>query len=170
GARYRILDLGTGTGCLLLALLNEYGQATGVGADLSATALQQAANNAQRHQLSARCTFVQSNWFKKISGLFDIIISNPPYIGECEKNTLSPEVAQYDPALALFAGADGLDAYRTIVPRLKNFLAPRGMAFLEMGYRQWPAIETMAKNCGLSAAVRRDLSGHQRVAIITYSS
>src|SRR5690606_28481530 len=129
----RLLDLGTGTGCLLLTLLKEYPNATGMAVDRSEKALAVAAQNAARHGLEGRVTFIESNWCEKVQGRFDIVISNPPYIASGTIAVLSPEVAQFEPLAALDGGADGLDAYRAIAAQLESVLAPGGIAALELG-------------------------------------
>ncbi|HEY1096026.1 MAG TPA: peptide chain release factor N(5)-glutamine methyltransferase, partial [Alphaproteobacteria bacterium] len=117
----RILDLGTGTGCLLLTLLRLYPHATGIGADISLEALQVAQDNAYLHRLLERSELIQSNWFDKISGTFDLIISNPPYIDHTALAQLSRSVKDYDPMLALDGGPDGLEPYRIITAQAVSF-------------------------------------------------
>lgn len=129
----RILDLGTGTGCVLLALLNERSKAWGVGVDVSMDALRVACKNASALQLADRANFVQSDWGSGLTGGFDVVVSNPPYIADGDFTDLEPEVTHFEPRLALSGGADGLSAYRAIVPRLRRLLAPGGAAFLEIG-------------------------------------
>jgi release factor glutamine methyltransferase len=129
----RILDLGTGTGCVLLALLNERSKAWGVGVDVSMDALRVACKNASALQLADRANFVQSDWGSGLTGGFDVVVSNPPYIADGDFTDLEPEVTHFEPRLALSGGADGLSAYRAVVPRLRRLLAPGGAAFLEIG-------------------------------------
>ena len=135
-APLRVLDLGTGSGCLLLAFLSERPNATGVGADLSQAALRLAARNARDLSLAGRATFIQSRWTSGISGRFDVVFANPPYIPADEFAGLAPEVAQYEPRLALDGGADGFRAYREIAAELAKSMAPGGLLFVEAGYGQ----------------------------------
>lgn len=130
-APLRVLDLGTGTGCLLLALLSELPNASGVGVDISKAALDVARANAKALGLNARACFVQSNWAEGVEGPFDIIVSNPPYIPASEIETLSREVREHDPLRALEGGADGLDCYRVILKQAPKLLAPKGQIVLE---------------------------------------
>jgi len=132
-AGVRILDLGTGTGCILLSLLAELPMAWGVGVDASVDALHVARQNADTLGLANRAEYVRSDWANAVKGDFDIVISNPPYIADGDIVSLEPEVARFEPRLALSGGTDGLDAYRAIVPQLGRLLAPRGAAFLEIG-------------------------------------
>lgn len=156
----RILDLGTGSGALLLAALSEWPAATGLGIDASAAALAVAAENAQRTGLASRALFQHGNWGEGLHERFDLILSNPPYIAETE--ALSSEVRAHEPASALFAGADGLDDYRRILPQLPGLLAPGGLAVLEIGHTQGPALLTMAQAQGLDASLHQDLAGRDR--------
>lgn len=134
---YNIVDFGTGTGCLLLSVLSEYPNATGVGVDISPDALSIAQENAQLLGLSDRATFQQSEWGAELDGegVFDIILSNPPYIPSEVIPTLEADVAEYDPMLALDGGADGLDEYRRLLPDIARLLAPQAYAFIEIGAR-----------------------------------
>lgn len=150
-AALKILDLGTGSGCLALSLLSEYLNASALGADSSEQALQIARENAAANGLSARFKTVQADWNKSgwndAFGTFDVVISNPPYIGDDEP--LDPEVALYDPKQALFAGADGLDAYRALFPVLGGLLAENGIAVFEFGKGQHEAVKALARQSGL---------------------
>lgn len=134
----RILDLGTGTGCLLLSLLHEYPNATGVGVDLSEAAGRIAQENAQNLNLGDRATFIVGNWGDAINGSFDIILSNPPYISQQE--TLPNEVKAYDPPLSLNGGEDGLDAYRALVNQVSRLATPYSKIFLEVGATQFDVV------------------------------
>ncbi|MDX1976022.1 MAG: peptide chain release factor N(5)-glutamine methyltransferase [Rickettsiales bacterium] len=145
-----ILDLGTGTGCLLLSLLSELPNARGVAVDLSPQALAVAQENALAHGLRARTQCVQSRWAEQVTGLFDIIISNPPYIPTADIAALAPEVAQYEPLLALDGGEDGLVCYREIMKAVPDLLAPHGIAVFEIGFGQQTALETIATEHGLT--------------------
>ena len=162
----RICDLGTGTGCLLAALLHEYPNATGTGTDLSAEALATARENLAALGLSSRAILHQGNWLESMNDIFDIIISNPPYIMETED--LEAEVRNHDPALALFAGQDGLEAYRALLPRLKHNLAPHGLAILEIGIGQSEALRQLATQNTLNMTeIRQDINEIPRAAIIS---
>lgn len=165
----RILDLGTGTGCLLLALLKEYPAATGLGIDTAARALEAAGFNAQAHGLGARAGFVHSHWCEKVEGFFDVIISNPPYIAEEERRQLEKNVLDHDPVLALFAGPDGLDAYRTIIPQARKHLKTGGLLALEIGATQREAVTALLQKEGYEDIIaHKDLAGHDRV-VTAYS-
>lgn len=135
-AALRVLDLGTGSGCLLLAFLSERPNAAGVGVDLSQAALRLAARNARDLSLEERARFIQSHWASAISGTFDVVFANPPYIPTGEFAGLAAEVARYEPWLALDGGADGLAAYREIAAGLQKSIAPGAMLFVEAGYGQ----------------------------------
>lgn len=156
----RVLDLGTGSGCLLLSVLHEFPRSFGIGVDRSVEAAQVAADNAVRLGLGDRSAFVVSDWAEALSGPFDCILSNPPYIGEEE--VLSPEVADFEPKTALFAGAAGLDDYRRIIPDLGRLLAPGGRAFLEIGYTQAEPVGQIAAAAGFSSQIYQDLAGRPR--------
>ncbi|KQV73364.1 peptide chain release factor N(5)-glutamine methyltransferase [Rhizobium sp. Root1220] len=131
-----ILDLGTGTGAICLALLSECPEASGVGSDISADALRTAKSNAERNGLQDRFTTIQSNWFERIGGSFHAIVSNPPYIASGVVHDLAPEVTKFDPAAALDGGSDGLDAYRAIAKDAAGFIRPSGVVGVEIGYDQ----------------------------------
>lgn len=167
GYPLRILDLGTGSGCLLLALLSEFPNATGIGADISEKALAVARHNARTTHLDDRAEFIKSDWGRALGdGLFDIVVSNPPYIADAEIETLEPEVAQWEPRLALSGGADGFDCYRVIIPELPRLMCDDGFVFLEVGKGQSPKIVAMADEAGLLVkGVRRDLGGIERCVI-----
>jgi release factor glutamine methyltransferase len=159
----KILDLGTGTGAILLALLAEYPGAAGLGVDLSDGALAIARINADSHGLADRASFVRGNWAEGLSGPFDLIVSNPPYIVEADLAGLPPEVREHDPMLALDGGADGLDAYRALIPAIPVMLAPDGIAVLEIGDGQGDDVCRVAGDSGLAVVARRaDLGGIER--------
>ncbi len=159
----RILDLGTGTGAILLALLAEYPAATGLGIDLSDATLEIARANADSHGLAERASFAQGNWTEGLSGPFDLIVSNPPYIETADLPALPPEVREHDPILALDGGADGLDAYRAILPAIADLLDRDGSAVLEIGFGQADDVCRVARDCGLTEVARRaDLGGVER--------
>lgn len=162
-APLRVLDLGTGTGCLLLALLSELPAAFGVGVDRSPEAAATARQNAVRLGLSGRAGFVVADWATALAGGFDLVVSNPPYIAADEMAGLAPEVARFDPVLALLGGADGLDAYRAITADLGRLLAPGGWAVLEVGQGQDAAVADLLARAGLvRGGVRPDLAGVPR--------
>jgi|SRR5690242_11301724 len=160
-----ILDLGTGPGTLLLAALDQWPQATGLGVDRSIEALAMARANADRLGLGARARLVDGDWAAGIESRFDLILANPPYIGFDE--ALPREVREHEPADALFAGADGLDAYRAIVPDLPRLIAPGGVAILEIGHTQADAVAALVEAAGLAPALRRDLAGRPRAIVVT---
>lgn len=164
----RILDLGTGSGALLLAALSEWSTATGLGIDASPAALAVAQANAQRTGLANRAAFRLGNWGGGLSERFDLILSNPPYIAETE--TLSNEVSTHEPASALFAGADGLDDYRRILPQLPGLLNSGGLAVLEIGHKQGPALLEMAAAHGFTASLHQDLAGRDRCVALHLAS
>jgi len=154
-----VLDLGTGPGTLLLAALAEWPEAEGLGVDASEQALAYARRNAARLGLNA--DFALGNWADGITGRFDLILANPPYIGTGD--ILPPEVRDHEPGEALFAGPDGLDDYRRIIPGLPRLLAPGGIAVLEIGYTQAEAVCALVREHGLVPRITRDLQGHSRV-------
>lgn len=177
GAALRVLDLGAGSGCLLLAVLHERPQAVGVGLDLAEEATVTARCNAERLGLAARVRFVAGSWEDSnrenlLAALplpgatatgFTAIISNPPYIPEAELATLEPEVRDYDPHLALSGGVDGLSAYRRLIPRLPSWLAAGGFVALEVGIGQAAAVAALLATAGFQRlAVRPDLAGIPR--------
>ncbi|MBT7941869.1 MAG: peptide chain release factor N(5)-glutamine methyltransferase [Alphaproteobacteria bacterium] len=159
-----MVDFGTGSGCLLLALLSELPNARGVGVDISDAALKVAQGNAQTLDLENRARFQVSDWDGQVDGRFDLVISNPPYIAGPEFLTLAPEVAQYEPRLALAGGLDGLDCYRALASVLQRRLAPEGCAFLEIGADQAETVSDVLVTAGLVVkTVHSDLAGHSRI-------
>jgi release factor glutamine methyltransferase len=160
-----ILDLGTGSGAILLALLGELPEATGIGVDLSAVAV--ARENARRLGLAARARFVVGNWGESIAGRFDAIVANPPYIRSADIPGLAPEVRSHDPLLALDGGADGLAAYRSIVADLGRLLKPGGFAVFEVGQGQAAEVAALAALAGFIAETRDDLAGLGRAVTLT---
>jgi release factor glutamine methyltransferase len=162
--RLRIADLGTGTGAILLALLSELPAATGIGTDISEAALQTAAANAARAGLSERTTFVACDYASGLSGPFDLIVSNPPYIRSADIGSLAVEVRNHDPLAALDGGADGLDAYRTLVPQAARLLAPGAALVVEAGEGQSGQIQALMVAAGLTPAPspKADLAGIPR--------
>ena len=163
----RVLDLGTGSGCLLLALLSQYPNAEGIGVDIKKPAVLLAQKNAERLGLNNRSAFVVSDWGESVDSNFDVIISNPPYVSTAQINDLSPEVALYEPRCALDGGLDGLDSYRTLFPFTKSALVSGGLAFFEISYDQQEVIKTLAKAYGLGfLGFQSDIAGIARVAIL----
>lgn len=160
----QVLDLGTGTGCILLTLLAERPQARGIATDLSPAALAVARHNAAALGLADRADFVLSDWFAAVAGTFDLIVSNPPYIAAHEMADLSPEVRDHEPRLALTDGADGLTAYRALAAGAPAHLAPGGRLLVETGWRQGPAVAAIFRAAGLAdVAIHPDLEGRDRV-------
>ncbi len=163
GAPLSILDLGTGTGCLLLSLLYEYTLARGLGIDLAPRAIQQAKRNAKSLNLDQRAIFQTGHWLKGIGGKFDLIISNPPYIATSVLPTLMPEVREHDPMLALNGGGDGLDPYRLLIPQLKNFMNENAAVIFEIGFDQAEAVSDLLNKCGFqNITITKDLGGQDR--------
>jgi release factor glutamine methyltransferase len=162
--KLRILDIGTGSGALLLALLRELPNATGTGTDISTGALKVARENAARCGVEGRCTFVVCDIASVVEGPFDLLVSNPPYIAHNEITSLAPEVKNYDPTVALDGGDDGLAAYRAIAADAKRLLAPGARMFVELGAGQETAVRDLFTNVGLIAGIARtDLAGIPRV-------
>lgn len=158
GSALRILDLGTGCGCLLVSVLAGLPRATGVGTDLEPAAVAVAAGNARRAGLAGRCDFVVADWGRGVDARFDGILCNPPYIPVGAIDALQPEVAAADPRGALDGGADGLRAYRAIAGELGDLLAPDGRVWLEIGVGQGEPVTGILEGVGLRvAAVHRDL-------------
>jgi release factor glutamine methyltransferase len=162
----RILDLGTGTGCLLLAALHEFPKSFGIGTDVSPKAAALARRNAANLGLSNRAAFLAADWAAPLTGLFDLILSNPPYIPAFDLPTLMPEVHLYEPDSALNGGLDGLAAYRHIISALPSLLAPTGAAILELGAGQAESVTALAKAPGFAAKTRADLANIPRALIL----
>jgi release factor glutamine methyltransferase len=156
-----ILDLGTGPGTLLLALLDEWREARGIGVDRSAVALGWARRNAA--SFGGRVGFVQGDWAAAVTGTFDLVVCNPPYIATGE--VLSPEVVDHEPGEALFAGADGLADYRRLAPELRRLVAPGGAAIVEIGWTQADAVGELLRAAGFAVDLRRDLGGRPRALV-----
>ncbi|MDT9012397.1 peptide chain release factor N(5)-glutamine methyltransferase [Novosphingobium sp. APW14] len=162
----RVLDCGTGSGALLLAVLHELPQARGIGIDRSEPALAVAAANATRLGLGERATMIRADWHEpgwgnNLGGPFDLILANPPYVES--DAPLDPTVRDHEPAGALFSGADGLDDYRVLVPQLPGLLADQGVALVEIGYTQAEAVSAIGAAAGLSATLYLDLAERPRV-------
>jgi release factor glutamine methyltransferase len=162
--RPRIVDLGTGSGAILLALLSELPDAMGVGTDISAAALRTASANARNLGLARRAAFVACDYASALSGAFDLIVSNPPYIRSAEIDDLASEVRDHDPLGALDGGSDGLDAYRALIPQAVRLLAPGGGLALEIGHDQGADVEQLMAAAGLTlrGPPRTDLAGIPR--------
>lgn len=164
-----ILDLGTGTGCLLLAALSEYPAAWGLGIDLSPKAAAVARGNAAALGLAGRAAITVGHWTEALAGRFDLLLCNPPYIPAADIAGLMPEVGQHEPRLALDGGADGLEPYRFLFADLPGRLAPGGLALFEFGIGQAEALRALAEAAGLVvAALRADLGGHPRVLAVSH--
>ncbi len=163
-----VLDLGTGTGCLLLALLSEWPTAIGTGIDRSAAAVALARQNARSHGLENRARFVCGSWFDPLAARFDVIVANPPYICREVIASLDRTVCDWEPDSALDGGPDGLDAYRVIVPALARALRPGGLAALETGFDQRGALDRLiGAEAGLGEpSWFRDLAGHDRCVTV----
>ncbi len=162
----RILDLGTGPGTLLLAALDVWPSATGLGIDRSRQALSYAASNARRLGVDGRLRLRPGDWAKGIDEQFDLILCNPPYVAKDAE--LGPGVREYEPGEALFAGEEGLDAYRVLAPQLPRLLAPGGLASVEIGFDQAEAATELLARDGLGAAVALDLGGRPRAVLLTW--
>jgi len=158
--KYNILDLGTGSGCLLISLLLEYKNSVGVGVDISEKALSIAKTNADNNDLSSCIDFIQSDWFDNIPAQkFDVIVSNPPYIPTYELEMLQDEVKKFDPALALDGGNDGLDCYRNILKQMHNYIDNNSIIVVEFGYNQYQEIDNLFLSNGYKLSSRQyDLS------------
>ncbi|MBO9581894.1 MAG: peptide chain release factor N(5)-glutamine methyltransferase [Sphingobium sp.] len=161
----RILDLGTGSGALLLAALDLWPDATGLGIDISAPALAIARENAQATGMADRAQFRQGDWATGLSERFDLILCNPPYIRD--DAMLPSDVAHYEPALALFGGEDGLDPYRILSLRIADLLMPGGVALFEIGFDQGESAANLFRDAFLDVVLRRDLAGNARCLVVT---
>lgn len=158
-----VLDLGTGSGCILLSLLAERGEARGLGTDISRAALAVAGENAERLGVAARCSLQEADWLDGVSGTYDLIVSNPPYIAAHEMAALAPELA-FEPRAALTDEADGLSAYRAIAFAAPVHLAPAGRLMVEIGRKQGPAVAALFREAGLEdVTILPDMDGRDRV-------
>lgn len=160
----RVLDLGTGSGCILVTLLAERESATGVGVDLSEGACLQASANAVLHGVAARCDIRQSDWFAQVEGRYDLIVSNPPYLAQIEMDDVAPELALHEPAMALTDGADGLSVYRLIAGQAQGYLAAQGRVMAEIGWKQGAEVRAIFQAAGWAdVTILPDLDGRDRV-------
>ena len=170
GAPLRVADIGTGSGCLLLAFLSERTEAEGLGVDISEEALGIAKRNAARLGLGGRTQFLRNDWISGLSGTWEVIFINPPYIVEGELDGLEPEVSRYEPRTALDGGPDGLCAYRRIAASLRPRLAPGGRVFLEVGQGQAEPVERIFSEKGLNVeGTVFDLAGIPRCLVVIAS-
>jgi release factor glutamine methyltransferase len=161
----RILDLGTGPGTLLLAALDIWPSATGVGIDVSRQALSYAAANARRLGFEQRVKLIQGNWAEGLMETFDLILCNPPYVPDSA--SLDRGVREFEPDEALFAGKEGLDSYRALGPQLPRLLNPGGLAAIEIAFDQSSAVSSLLERDGLKARVAEDLAGRDRAVLLT---
>lgn len=160
----RVLDLGTGSGCIVISLLADRPAATGVGTDISPAAVLVAGENAMAHGVADRIVLPLSDWYEDIGGRFDLIVSNPPYIAASEMADLDPEVRDHEPRVALTDGADGLSAYRAIAAGAVDHLTPGGRLLVEIGPAQGAAVSRLFRAAGLEEIrVRPDLDGRDRL-------
>jgi release factor glutamine methyltransferase len=167
GAPQRILDLGTGPGTLLLAALDIWPDASGLGIDLSRRALSYASANARRLSFEKRLKFKIGNWAKGIKEGFDLILCNPPYVAEGAE--LGPGVREYEPDEALFAGEKGLDAYAELAPQLPRLLNKQGLAAVEIGHDQAKAVPALLARDGLKARIANDFGDRPRAVLLTWN-
>ena len=159
-----MLELGTGSGAIAITVLAERPEVTCVATDISEYALKTASTNSKRHGVESRLKLLHSNWFEKISGSFDVIVSNPPYISSEEYAQLSAEVVKYDPKISLTLGGDGLEAYREILSQALEKLSKNGHIFLEIGYTQANAVGHLFREAGFQhIKVHKDLGSRDRV-------
>ena len=159
-----VLELGTGSGAIAVTLACEWKEVHVTATDISENALSLAKINAEKFNVQNKIHFLTSDWFENVKGAYDLIISNPPYIGLTEQDEISAEVIKYDPEIALFAGRDGLDAYRRIIPSLTKFLNPDGFVALETGASQSNQVKNMMNAVGfIDAKIVKDLSGKNRL-------
>jgi release factor glutamine methyltransferase len=167
---WRILDLGTGSGCIAVALLHELAHSTAIGVDRSPQALLCARGNAEALEVAARASFVASDWASALRGPFDIVVSNPPYVASADISGLAPEVRDNDPLLALDGGSDGLACYRAIATDIDRLMRPRSRVFLEIGAGQEARVSALLERKGL-ADIRHypDFAGLTRVVSAKYA-
>ncbi|MEQ8433547.1 MAG: peptide chain release factor N(5)-glutamine methyltransferase [Oceanicaulis sp.] len=164
-APLRVLDIATGSGAIALALLSELANARAVATDLSAAALDVARGNAALNGLSTRMEFVETSWADGLTGPFDLVVANPPYIASAVIDTLEPEVKTFEPRLALDGGPDGLAPYPHLFAEARRLLAPGGTCVFEIGYDQGEAALALARSAGFEATLRCDLGGNDRAVV-----
>ena len=170
-SRPRVLDLGTGSGCLLVALLSELPGAVGAGIDISAAAVSLARANAARHGLGGRASFAVGDWGAALAARFDIVVCNPPYVTEAAWASLAPEIVQYEPNAALAGGQDGYACYRKLAPQIADLLAPAGLAAIEVGTGMADNVATLFDAAGLAEIERgRDLAGIDRCVLFAHGA
>lgn len=162
----RVLDMGTGSGALLLAALDQWPQSSGIGVDRSADAIAIAQRNADRLGLADRAELRVGNWAEGVDERFDLILCNPPYVAA--SGELGPGVAEHEPHEALFAGEDGLDALRALAPQFPRLLAENGLAAVEIGFDQGCSAASLLTRDGISTRVARDLAGRSRALLLTW--
>lgn len=168
-APLRMLDIGTGSGAIVLALLSELPNATGLATDISPAALAVARRNAERNGLRDRISFKQTSWADGVEGPFDLVVSNPPYIASAVIETLEPEVKDHEPGLALDGGPDGLAPYPHLLAEAMRLLCPGGTAVFEIGFDQGPAALALAREAGVvDAGLRQDLAGRDRALVAEF--
>ena len=159
-----VLELGTGSGAIAVTLACEWKEVHVTATDISEDALSLAKINAEKFNVQNKIHFLTSDWFGTVKGAFDLIVSNPPYIGLIEQDEISAEVIKYDPEIALFAGSDGMEAYKRIIPNLAKFLNPDGLVALETGTSQSNQVKNMMNAVGfIDAKIVKDLSGKDRL-------
>ena len=169
-APVRVLDLGTGTGCLLLALLSEFPGATGVGLDVSPRALEVARENARDLGMEKRTRMIQGDWRDGLSGSYEVVFLNPPYIPDRDLEGLEPEVSAFEPRLALAGGPDGLESYRIAISSLAQVLPPGGLAVIEIGLGQAPAVAEISQGNNLQVIeIKKDLANIPRCVLAVCS-
>lgn len=167
GPNARILDLCTGSGCILATLLTLYPDATGVGSDISEAALKVADENLRRNNVEKRASLIKSDYLESVNGTFDLIVCNPPYIKSAVVESLDADVRLYDPHLALNGGEDGFTPYKIVFPQIRNYMNGGAHALFEFGAGQGDDIARLAENVGLQVIARkRDLGGHERVVVL----
>ena len=163
---FNILDLGTGSGCLILSILREFSKAKGIATDISIGAIEVAKLNSKKLKLFNNINFVVSDWCQSLNGLFDVIVINPPYIKSNEIKNLQIEVKNFDPKISLDGGEDGLQAYIKIAPNIRNLLTNKGLVFCEIGYKQTKEITKIFHDNNLRKLfIKKDLSGKNRCII-----
>lgn len=170
GGPDRILDIGTGSGCLAVALAREFPRARVVATDVSRAALDVAARNARRHDVETRVAFVRGSLFAPVEGRFDLMVSNPPYVPDGDRAALQPETRDHEPALALFAGPDGLEVIRPMMARARPHLRPGGWLLFEFGFGQADAVGALIEATGPwdDVALVPDLQGIPRTAVVRH--